>query len=138
MKNELALEVFMLPDSFKLGSKECFVHITIKNISDHTITIWNKGFWTNHRGILTTALNEEVPMTAEGMQRKNAFNGGVENQKGIEIILKKGEVYDAYTPVNICNLYRVEKTGTYYFQIAFKDEDTDEIVSNKLAVRFVE
>jgi hypothetical protein len=108
------------------------VRFRIKNVADKEQTVWNCGFWPNHRLEMTDAQGAEVPMTEKGKQTKAAFAPTGPRRKTIPVTLAPAAM-DEQTPKLDLRQYFQIAPGTYRVRCLYH-EGPVKVWSNLLTI----
>jgi hypothetical protein len=109
------------------------LHFT--NLSDQPVTIWQSGFWPNHRVLLTDEEGREPPLTNEGRERLAAFSPEGERSKNVPRVLQAGRSMVEMRSLDLTELYEVKK-GRYRVRVTYHDLQGPtplRLISNTLA-----
>jgi hypothetical protein len=77
------------------------VRYRLKNVSDKEQTLWNCGFWPNHRLEMTDAKGKAVPLTELGKQMEAAFAPGGPRRKNLAVPLAPAAMNEKYAPIDL-------------------------------------
>jgi hypothetical protein len=116
---QYALTVSLPKKTFHEG-QPIELSLEFKNKRSDSVTIWNSGFWPNHR-IDVRGPGEKAPeMTKEGKVRHDAFSPAGPRDKNVPKVLKRGEIYKYGQSVDLANLYRLTP-GRYSVKVTYDD-----------------
>ncbi len=110
--------------TFELGSP-IPLYYKKRNISDAPITIWNSGFWPNHRIRVCDSIGRLIKLTDFGRVRYEAFDPGGERSKNYPSTIAPGTIDDSASPQDLAKLYEVTERGTYSVQVVYEEYQGD-------------
>ncbi len=93
----------------------------IQNTTKTNITIWQCGFYPNHRLELKNAQGREVTMTARGKEATALFAPAGPRRKNLPVILAPGESVAVDGPEDLLALFSLENPGSFYFRIIYQE-----------------
>jgi hypothetical protein len=92
----------------------------IRNGTDREVTVWQSGFWPNHRVVVTDEADQEPPLTAFGKTCRAAFDPNGDRDKNSPHIVRPGESWTG--PGCDLNALYDFKPGIYHVFIVYEDQ----------------
>ena len=117
----LRARVSLAKEKFPAG-EPIAVRYVVKNVSQEEQTLWDSGFWPNHLIIVHDAAGKEPPLTAFGLQCRQAFSPGGERGKNARVKVPAGGEDATYERYDLTKLYDLSMPGRYTVQYVYEEK----------------
>ena len=126
------------PKNFPVNAEEYFLHmnlpkrsfhlgesivpsLTFQNLAKTDVTIWNSGFWRNHKLVLSNNDGKEPSLTEAGQAARTAFLPAGGRDKNMPVVVVAKSTRNLAYKIDIAKYYRFPK-GNYELRILYHDE----------------
>lgn len=108
------------------------VRYRIKNVSGREVTVWNSGFWPNHRLVVVDERDVEIALTEAGKEALAAFDPNGPRRKNIAVPLAPGAIDVQYASLDLRRYFQLTP-GKYRARCLYH-EGPVMVWSNSLAI----